>query len=168
MKLIKEDFSMKLALLSTLAASVFAPAIAFAGTCAAPTALQQVPGGSLSGTTCGGQAGIPLGGAVAPHPSLVYTFRYNPAGPDGATGAMTVAGAEREVVIAQDCSSPPIGGFAPGVNVNVESLGLTAGNTYYLIITTDSGLAVTDPPRCGAFTMNWASLPVSLQNFSVD
>ncbi|MCW5568108.1 MAG: hypothetical protein KIS84_07755, partial [Dokdonella sp.] len=104
----------------------------------------------------------------APHPSLVYTFRYNPAGANGAAGALTAVGAEREIVIADNCTSPPIGGFAPGVPVNIESLGLTAGNTYTLVITSDSGLAVTDPPRCGPFTINWVTLPVSLQNFSVE
>ncbi len=159
---------MKRPVLFALAFSMLAPAAAFAQTCASPIALDQVPNGSLTGTTCGGQAGIPLGGAVAPHPSLVYTFVYNPAGPNGAAGPMTATTAEREIVIAADCNSPPIGGFAPGVPVNVESLGLTAGQTYHMIITSDSGLAVTDPPRCGPFTINWTTLPVSLQNFSVD
>lgn len=159
---------MKRPLLATLAFSMLAPAIAFAGTCAAPTVLNQVPGGTEAGTTCGGQSGIPLGGAVAPHPAQVYSFRYNPAGPDGAAGALNITGAEREVVIAADCSSPPIGGFAPGVQVNVESLGLTAGQNYIMVVTSDSGLAVTDPPRCGQFSFNWVSLPVSLQSFSVD
>lgn len=159
---------MKRPLLATLVLSMFAPAIVFAGTCAAPTVLNQQPNGVETGTTCGGQAGIPLGGAVAPHPAQVYTFRYNPAGPDGAQGALTAVGAEREIVIAQDCSSPPIGGFAPGVPVNIEGLGLTAGQTYTMIVTSDSGLAVTDPPRCGAFEFRWVTLPVALQNFSVD
>ncbi|WP_440221813.1 hypothetical protein ACQQ2N_11990 [Dokdonella sp. MW10] len=159
---------MKRPLLATLALSMFAPVVAFAGTCAAPTSLQQSPNGTVAGTTCGGQAGIPLGGAVATHPSQVYSFRYNPAGPNGAAGPVTITGAEREVVIAQDCSSPPLGGAAPGVPVNIESMGLTAGANYIMVVTSDSGLAVTDPPRCGAFSMTWTTLPVTLQGFSVE
>lgn len=159
---------MKKVFLSIIAMSMIVPIVVSAGTCDAPTRLTQRPISSHTGTTCGGEIGIPLGGAVATHPSVVYTFRYNPDGPDGASGPMSVAGAEREVVVSESCTGVPLGGFAPGVPVNVDSLGLTSGGTYYLIVTTDLGLAVTAPPRCGDFSMSWGSLPVSLQNFSID
>ena len=161
---------MKRPLIASLALCLMVPAVAMAGggTCANPTPLVQVPNGTEASSTCGGQIGIPLGGAPSIHPAQVYSFRYNPAGANGAAGAFTITGAEREVVVAADCSSGPIGGFAPGVPVNVESLGLTAGQTYILVVGSDSGLPVTDPPRCGAYSFNWVTLPVSLQNFSVD
>lgn len=156
---------MKRPLIVSLALSLLVPAVAFAGTCANPTPLSpRTDPGSLSGTTCGGEAGIPLGGAVAPHPAQIYSFVYN----NNASGALTVTGAEREVIVAASCTTLPLGGFAPGVNADVGGMGLTNGQTYLLIVGTDSGLPTTQPPRCGTFDMNWVALPVSLQNFSVD
>lgn len=155
---------MKRPILASLILSAVLPAAAFAGTCDAPTPLNQTAPGAISGTTCGGQIGIPLGGAVAPHPNQVYSFRYN----NNATGALTVTGTDREVVITAGCTSPPITAFAPGVDANIGTAGLTNGTTYLMIVGSDSGQPVTDPPRCGEFNVTWQQLPVTLQGFSVE
>lgn len=151
-----------------LAAMVLAglPMAAFAQTCESPISLHpQTPGRTITGTTCGGTSGIPLGGAVATHPSVVYQFTYN----NSESGPISVTGAEREIVIAANCTSAPITGGAPGVNIgNIGGLGLQNGTNYLLIVTSDSGLAVTDPPRCGDFSVTYTALPVSLQSFSVE
>lgn len=151
-----------------LAAIVMAglPAAALAQTCESPISLHpQEENRTFSGTTCGGQAGIPLGGAVATHPSVVYQFTYN----NNAQGPIRVEGSEREIVIAANCSSPPITGAAPGVDIaNIGAHGLTNGTNYLLIVTSDAGLATTTPPRCGDFSVTYTSLPVSLQSFSVE
>lgn len=155
---------MKRALLAAIVMAAL-PVAAFAQTCESPTSLHpQIPGSTLTGTTCGGQAGIPLGGAVAAHPSVVYQFTYN----NSETGPITVTGSEREIVVAANCTSAPLGGGAPGVPLNVESMGLQNGQNYLLIVTSDSGLPTTSPPRCGDFSMTYTALPVSLQSFSVE
>ncbi|WP_150132002.1 hypothetical protein [Dokdonella koreensis] len=155
---------MKRALLAALVMAGL-PMAAFAQTCETPTSLHpQVPNRTLTGTTCGGQSGIPLGGAVAAHPSVVYQFTYN----NSETGPITVTGAEREIVVAASCSSPPMGGGAPGVPLNIQSMGLQNGTNYLLIVTSDSGLPTTTPPRCGDFSVTYTALPVSLQSFSVE
>ncbi len=66
-----------------VAFTVLAPSAAFAQTCASPLPLES-PNSSVTGTTCGGEAGIPLGGTVAPHPARVYSFSYLPPGSPGA------------------------------------------------------------------------------------
>jgi hypothetical protein len=154
---------MKYNLLASLAISLAIPAVAFAGTCAAPTPINQAPNSTFSGTTCGGEVGIPFGGAVSPHPSNVFSFVYN-----SGAGNLTVVGAEREVIIAASCATLPLGGFAPGVPVDVSTLGLTNGTTYIMAVGSDSGLPVTAPPRCGNFDVSFVTLPVELQNFSVE
>ena len=154
---------MKKVLIASIALCLAVPALAMAGTCASPTPINQAPNGTFSGTTCGGEVGIPFGGAVSPHPSNVFSFVYN----NGA-GNLTVVGAEREVIIGTTCAALPLGGFAPGVPVNVNSLGLTNGATYIMAVGSDSGLPVTDPPRCGTFDVSFGTLPVQLKNFSVE
>lgn len=155
---------MKRALLAAIVMAAL-PVAAFAQTCESPTSLHpQTPLRTFTGTTCGGQAGIPLGGAVAAHPSVVFQFTYN----NSETGPVTVEGSEREVVVAASCTSAPLGGAAPGVPLNIESMGLQNGQNYLLIVTSDSGLPTTTPPRCGDFSVTYTALPVSLQSFSVE
>lgn len=157
---------MKRALLAAIVTAAL-PTAALAQTCASPISLHpQNPGTTFSGTTCGGQAGIPLGGAVQAHPSVVYQFTYN----NNEAGGIVLTGTEREVVIATDCNSAPLTGVAAGpAPLNIAGVpGITNGQNYLLIVTSDAGLPTTTPPRCGDFSVTYAALPVSLQSFSVE
>lgn len=156
---------MKRALLAAIVMAAL-PVAAFAQTCESPTSLHpQVGPQSFTGTTCGGQSGIPLGGAVAAHPSVVYQFTYN----NSEAGNITLTGAEREIVIAANCTSAPLTGVAPGGTLNLQGVpGITNGQNYLLIVTSDSGLPTTSPPRCGEFSWGYTALPVALQSFSVE
>lgn len=157
---------MKRALLAAIVTAAALPVTVFAQTCANPISLHpQGQNVTFSGTTCGGQAGIPLGGAVQAHPSVVYQFTYN----NNEIGGITISGAEREVVIATDCNSAPLTGGAVGGTLNLPGTpGITNGQNYLLIVTSDAGLPTTTPPRCGDFTVGYVALPVSLQSFSVE
>ncbi|PZQ13534.1 MAG: hypothetical protein DI564_11635 [Rhodanobacter denitrificans] len=95
---------------------------------------------------------------------MVYQFTYN----NSETGPITVTGAEREIVVTANCSAAPLGGGAPGVPLDVGAMGLQNGQNYLLIVTSDSGLPATTPPRCGDFSVTYTALPVSLQSFSVE
>lgn len=122
---------------------------------------------ALNLDTCGGVVGLDLGGAILGHPTLVYRFDYQD---DGGAGVepdqIQITGSEREFAIGTSCSTAPIGGGAPGLPFNVETL--TPGTRYYVFFTSDSGLPVTAPPRCGAVAVNTDTLPVELQSFSVE
>lgn len=121
----------------------------------------------VSGTTCGGVAGINLGGAVLGHPSVIYRFTYQNVGAPN-PNLITVTGAEREFAVATNCTSAPVGGGAPGVPFDINNSGLVAGTQYFVFVTSDPGLPVTAPPRCGDFSLSPQVLPVELQSFSVD
>lgn len=141
------------------------PVIVFAdgGTCADPEPLYSIT--NDSGTTCGGQAGINLGGTIFVHPSKVYKIHINSNGPHGHQTNIRLFGANREAAIAIDCSSSPLVIGAATMPLDVSTL---ADGNYLLVVTTDPGMPATDPVTCGDFVVDAAILPVSLQNFSVD
>lgn len=139
---------------------------AFAGTCASPTPLasnSSVP----SGSTCGGEVGINMGGTIYAHPSQVYSVHINHQGPDGdPLGKIVLTGTNREASLTTSCSVAPIQVAAPGV-IDIDANTLANGD-YLLVVSTDPSLPVTDPPTCGDFTVTAGTLPVALQNFTVE
>lgn len=148
--------------MATMASGV---AFAAAGTCADPiplASLQSVPDGS----TCGGEIGINMGGVVYGHPSMVYRFHINQAGPGGTPTTISVTGTDREASITDSCTNAPTAISSAAIGpADVSTL---ATGDWLLVVSTDPGLTVTDPPRCGAFAVTAGVLPVSLQEFSVN
>ena len=137
----------KMLLISGLA--LLSPLMAHANggaTCADPAPL---PSGSDEGDTCGGEIGLNLGGVVYSHPSRVYTFHVDHAGPVFTTIAL--AGTDREAAVTDSCTNAPIAFAAPGTPVDVTAL---ADGDWLLVVSTDPSLSVTVPPRCGAYTLN--------------
>lgn len=123
----------------------------------------------VNGNTCAGVVGLNLGGAILAHPTLVYRFDFSDQDGDAPEpDLIQIVGAEREFAIGTSCNTPPIGGGAPGVDFDLDAAGLTEGGRYYVFVTSDTGLPVTDPPRCGDFTLDPDTLPVELQSFSID
>lgn len=138
------------------------PTIANAGTCASPTPITSDV--TVSGTTCGGEIGIDMAGVIYPHPSQVYSFVGDPS----ATGAIALTGTDREMAMTTSCNSAPFMDGYPGGPIDLDALNLVAGQTYLLIVSTDPGIDPEDPPLCGDFTVTTDTLPVSLQNVTVD
>lgn len=135
----------------------------FAQTCDSPyTGLESHT--PLVASTCGGQIGIDLGGAIYPHPSHISSFVWE----DGSPAVMTLEGTNMEFGIMSNCSSAAHAVGAPGIPIDLETIGLVDGNTYLVIVSTDPGIDPTDPPTCGDFTLNPQHLPVELQSFSID
>lgn len=157
---------MKNALLTlTAIAAMGVSAVSFAQTCASPLPMKSnttYPNAmSPTATTCGGQAGLNLGGTIYPHPSIVYSFVAQ-----SANATITLTGTDREMSLVSNCNSAPIAiGFVGGpMAVN----GLTNGQTYLVIVSTDPSIP-TPPVQCGPYTATVAgTLPVSLQGFSVE
>ena len=157
---------MKNALLTlTAIAAMSLSAVSFAQTCASPLPIKSnssYPNASSpTATTCGGQAGLNLGGTIYPHPSVVYSFVAQ-----SANATITITGTDREMSLVSSCAQAPIAiGFVGGPMV-VNSL--TNGTTYYVVVSTDPSIP-TPPIQCGAYTLAVAgTLPVSLQGFSVE
>lgn len=141
------------------------PTVAAAQTCASPLPIRSNTSypnpTSTTATTCGGQAGLNLGGTIYPHPSIVYSFVAQ-----SANATLTLTGTDREMSLVNNCANAPIAiGFVGGpMVVN----GLTNGTTYYVVVSTDPSIP-TPPIQCGAYTLTVAgTLPVSLQDFSVE
>jgi len=138
----------------------------YAQTCASPLPLaSNTP---VNGNTCSGQIGINFGGAIYPHPSIVYSFVWQPTTGGAEPDQILLVGADREMALSTSCTAAPIAAGAPGLPINLDASGLVAGTTYVLAVSTDPGLPVTVPPRCGDFQVSPDTLPVELQNFSVD
>ena len=148
---------MKNALLTlTAIAAMSLSAVSFAQTCASPLPIKSnssYPNASSpTATTCGGQAGLNLGGTIYPHPSVVYSFVAQ-----SANATITITGTDREMSLVSSCAGGPM---------VVNSL--TNGTTYYVVVSTDPSIP-TPPIQCGAYTLAVAgTLPVSLQGFSVE
>lgn len=158
---------MKNVLLSlTALAAMGASAVSFAQTCASPLPIRSnttYPNAtSTTGTTCGGTPGLNLGGTIYPHPSIVYSFVAN-----NAMGNLTITGAMREIALTTSCANAPSNAAAPGVPMVIAPGSLTNGATYLLVVSTDPSEPPV-PPICGTYTINTPTLPVSLQNFSVE
>ena len=115
-------------------------------TCADPVPL---PAGSEEGDTCGGEVGLNFGGVIYSHPSRVYSFHVDHAGPVFTT--ITLSGTNREAVVTDSCTNAPTAFAAPGVPVDVTAL---ADGDWLLVVSTDPSLPVTVPPTCGAYTVN--------------
>jgi len=137
-------------------------AFAAAGTCDDPEILASVS--NVSGSTCGGEVGINMGGAVYGHPSKVYKFHINHAGPGGTPTTITIGGTNREASVTSSCSVAPVAAGAGTLAIDANAL--TDGD-WLLVVSTDPGLPVTDPPTCGDFSVEAGVLPVSLQTFTV-
>jgi len=155
-----------------LACSAMLPVIASAaGTCADPIPLASQS--SPSGTTLGGEFGINMGGTIYQHAVIVYKFHINSAGPGGTPTTIGLTGTDREASVVTSCNDDGSMGPAPENVLIAAALppadvsGLANGD-YLLVVSTDPSLAVTDPPRGGAYTVNAGVLPVALQNFSVE
>lgn len=154
----------KLILLGSL--SLLAPASVFAGTCAAPTPLNS--GSDVTGTTCGGVVGINMGGTVYPHPSVVYSVTINHGGPDGSPlGNIALGGTNIEAVLTASCTDAPIALAAAGaIEMPVEPL---PDGDYLLVVSTDPSIPVQPAPGvCGDYSVTAGTLPVTLQDFSVE
>lgn len=145
--------------------AALAPMTAFAdgGTCASPAPLASMA--SDNGSTCGGEIGINMGGTVYGHPSKVYSFHINPTGPDGTPTTIALTGSNREASVTTSCTTAPTLAGAPGAPIDVSGL---AEGDYLLVVSTDPGLPVTDPPTCGDFGVQAGVLPVTVTNFSVE
>lgn len=151
-----------------LAAALLAPSVVFAQVCT-PTTVPTTPIASnqtINGaTTCGGQAGLNLGGTIYPHPSAVYEFVAQNAN----ANIVISGGTDVEMSLVTGCTSAPLYiGFVGGPLV-IPGGALTNGTKYFLVVTKDPSLPATTPPTCGAFNLAVNGiLPVSLQNFSVE
>ena len=133
-------------------------------TCASPVPLASLSS-DASGNTCGGEAGINMGGSVYGHPSRVYSFHINHAGPGGPTTNITLTGTNREASVTDSCTNAPVAVAAPGLDIDVNAL---ADGDWLLVVSTDPSLPVTKPPTCGAYTVTAFVLPVALQSFKVE
>ena len=133
-------------------------------TCASPAPLASLSN-DASGDTCGGEAGINMGGSVYGHPSRVYSFHVNHAGPGGTPTTITLTGTSREASVTSSCTAAPTAVGAPGLPIDVNAL---ADGDWLLVVSTDPSLPVTTPPTCGAYTVTAGVLPVALQNFTVE
>lgn len=133
-----------------------ASAGAFAGTCASPTPL--LSNETVTGTTCGGEGGVDLGGVPLVHPVVVYSFVA-----EGAAGTIETSGDPTiSALIAPDCSTAPI---LAGNSIPLDSL--VDGESYLFIVTSEE-LSAPNPQICGAYNVTTGTLPVELQSFSVD
>lgn len=155
------------------AALVFASTQAFAGpTCATATPL-LAPGGPYAGDTSGAGGGhdidaigpLPLAGA----PSSIYKFTLAPGGTVSGTIQLT-ASFPAGIFVTANCqatTSAPLDGTTDGSTVTLTPSNYTAGNTYYVIVSTDPSQASSS--NAGPFSIAVTpTLPVSLQNFSVE
>ncbi|MBX3726318.1 MAG: hypothetical protein KF823_10400 [Xanthomonadales bacterium] len=135
---------------------------AMANTCAAPL---PIAGGTINGDTCTAPNSLPsYGGTVSPQREVVYSFVAQ-----DANGSVAISGPIPDgavFLMPSPCSSstdPIAFGFA-GTPMAVT--GLTNGQTYYVIVTTDPG---GPNDACGAYTLNVTpQLPVELQSFTID
>lgn len=153
-------------LLAAIGALVLTQSV-YAGSCAAPTSLHpQEPGTSISGNTCdGGETGQWFfNGFAWPHRSEVYSFTYN----NNETGPITIGPAPVEAIILDrdTCEGAEVvwiaSQAAPG---DIGDAPLVNGQTYLLLVGAENTQAAG---ACGAFTLNYAQLPVELQSFSID
>jgi hypothetical protein len=156
-----------------LAAGVLVASVASAQDCAAPTAIPGSGGAGVAGDTCA--AGNPFpqfpGGIPSPQNDVVYSFVAQ-----GANATVTVAANGSPLlpgfVVLTPCdpvAGNPVafGSNAAGTATGAVS-GLTDGTTYYLVVTTDPGAGAANN-NCGTYNFSYTgTLPVSLQNFSVD
>lgn len=146
------------------------PTTAGAGTCASPFSPDQSLT-NYSGSTCGGDIGINLGGSVLGHPSVVFSFVFQDDDTDdGVNGddLITLTGTDKVIALATSCTVGASAIGQTGTPINLDTAGLTDGTTYLAIVSTNPSLPVTDPPTCGDFTMDNDTLPVDLQKASVE
>ncbi len=143
----------------------------FAQTCASPLPIssENGPHDVVSGNTC--TAGNPLpsmGGTPSPQNDIVYSFIAQGANAtiNWAQGPEATWNGPAAVFLLPACttSTDPVNFAFTGTDMVVN--GLTDGATYYLVATADGSTAADS---CGSFTVSvTGTLPVSLQNFSVE
>ena len=160
---------MKTALIALASVMCFGlSAQAFAQTCASPLPISSggTPNGTVSGDLCTATNSLPTyGGITSPQKEMIYSFVAQGA---NATIAYTANGYTGVVYLMPSPCAPstdPTGiGTSTGTNMTVS--GLTNGATYYVIFTANPG---GPEDACGTFTGTvTGTLPVSLQNFSVE
>ncbi|HET8898167.1 MAG TPA: hypothetical protein VFN09_05270 [Rhodanobacteraceae bacterium] len=157
---------MKTKLLSALLISAIAPA-AFAGTCASPTAIATPTPSTVTGTTCGGDMGINLGGTILSNPTQVYSFVWHDTGTTPNILHLN-SGANIEIDIANNCTDAP---FAVGANLldlDWTTAGMVDGQTYLMFVTIDPSIQPHNASQCGTFDIAPGTLPVELSKFSVN
>ena len=156
--------------LGTLAAAMTSLSVC-AQTCAAPATFQAPPsGGSVAGTTCGGDttaAGYCGGNLDAPGPAFV--FQINLDGVRVFNNFSLIGGAGYDAVM---YVSPTSGGC--GTNAACTATGDTGApipsgdipdGSYYLIVT---AATFDGPGSCGTFTLSTdGNIPVELQSFTI-
>jgi hypothetical protein len=104
-----------------------------------------------------------MGGTPSPQNDVVYSFVA-----EGANATITMGGAGTGAVflLPSPCGvgTDPIALGAPGVPMAVN--GLTDGQTYYVVATSDPG---SPGATCGPYTLDvTGTLPVELQSFTVE
>ena len=129
------------------------------GTCAAPTPL--LSNSTVSGTTCGGEIGINMGGTIYVHPSSVFSLHLDHVNDPN---KISIHGEHREMALTASCATAPIAIGAPGLDIDGSEI---PSGDYLVIVSTDPSIPATNPPTCGAFDLNILS-PVTLQSFVVD
>lgn len=156
---------MKRALIAAMFTS-FLGGVAVAQDCATPLPIssENGPNDSVAGDTCGGANPLPgMGGTPSPQNDVVYSFVA-----ENANATITMGGAGTGAVFLLpspcDVGTDPIALGAPGVPMAVN--GLTNGQTYYIVATSDPG---SPPATCGPYTLDVTGiLPVELQSFSIE
>lgn len=146
--------------------------VAFAGSCAAPTALGSTPIPNMSVNTCAADAQsgpFNLGGVVGTQLASngqVYSFTWHDKGVSPNVIATTdqIGGQNAEFYIAPgtDCSNQPLVTGHTGTPLDLAAAGLTDGNSYVLVVTKDPSTSA----GCGTISLNVGTLPVQLQKFS--
>lgn len=143
--------------------------------CASPGVF---PGGAtptVTGTTCGGASnfGLFCGGVDSTENDVVYQFTIaNPHTATNFTLTPTDPTWNPAIGLLQGgcnpnnaCQADSDTGTAGNNNVEVINTVPAAAGNYFLVVTTSPG----SNPNCGAFTLAAnGTLPVSLQNFSVE
>ena len=143
-----------------------------AQTCAAPGTLNGAAQ-PVSGNTCNGTNIIGTYCDVAPAPQKEDIYSVTLASPTATSIALansTGSGYTPALVLFQgtcvngsSCAQSSFGTNGSGVSLSLAGV---ADGAYFLAVTSDPNAAAAD---CGAYNLTWTgTLPVKLQNFSVD
>ena len=156
---------MKKILSTAIFVSALCAGSAFAQTCDSP--LQLTVGTHSGDTTTAANTIAGFGPLPSPHNDIVYSFVA-----EGADSTITVTESNYDyaVVVISACDgvspAPLFASTGPAAGGEFQLGGLTDGATYYVVIT---GNPSVDQPQNGTFTLTATeTLPVELQNFSVD
>lgn len=141
-------------------------------TCALP--IPVAGRAAFSGDTCAGGNPFPSypGGIPSPQNDDVYSFTAQGANATIAVSAGTGSALLPGWVVLAPCDAVTGNIVASGSNAGGTASGtvsgLTDGTVYYLVVTTDPGAGAADT-NCGTYNVAvTGTLPVQLQNFSVN